>query len=396
MLKNKNIYLTLFLLITFVMSLTILSGNIHDYKLYLKMWNASNAGSNPWNSEFNGITIPNNSYGPLHTLVGYLALINLIIPKILIASTGIIIFLILLHAKNRQTSEIKNNDIFLILLSYALFPLTIINSYLFGMNDSIIALLVVLACESRRQERMVFTGILIGLAALLKFYPILFLAFFSLNNKKGVSLKCLFSGIMVFCLGMFIAFLVWGVDVFSPIIFGADRPPKLLSIFKFLEVFNNYYQSEAINSFLIILLSNNTYILLAVVAGVSLHSLMAQIEWEYVSLIGILLIFVVYKVGHPHFYLSWIALLAWVITASPKNSEKKKFAWRLTPIAIYLGLFQILYLVSRLDGTGYLRNDWVFLRNAGSVPFLFIVIMCLFFNRSFFIKSWKKNKLLFW
>ena len=399
MFKNKNIYLTLFFLIILVVSLSIFSGTGSDYGLYLKMWSASNAGANPWSSNFDGIKIPNNSYGPLHSLLGYLALINSMMPKILIAITGVMIFIILLHAKNLHKNEIKNNDLFFILISYPLFPLTIISTYLFGINDSIVALIIILACESRKQERMIFTGVLIGLAALLKFYPILFLAFFSLDTKKGVSFKCILSGFLIFIMGMLIAYLIWGNEVFSPFIFGAERSPKLLSIFKFVEVIiNSYYLSETSQKFLQTLLSYNTYILIAVVVAVFIHSLMAQIEWEYVSLIGILLIFASYKVGHPHFYLSWAAMLAWVFASSPKGSNKKKFAWHLTPILIYLGFFQSLYLLSRLvDGPGmYMRNDWEIFRDVGSVPFIIIIIVCLFLNRNFFIKPWKKNNLFFW
>ena len=398
MFKNKKIYLTLFFLILLVVLLAIFSGTGSDYGLYLKMWSASNAGANPWSSNFNGIKIPNNSYGPLHILLGYLALINLMMPKILIALTSVIIFMILLHAKSLEKKKIENNDLFFILMTYPLFPLTIISTYLIGVNDSIVALITILACGTRKQERMIFTGVLIGIAALLKFYPILFLAFFSLDAKKGVSLKCILSGFLVFAIGMLIAYLIWGNEVFSPIIFGAERSPKLLSIFKFIEVIiNSYYLSEASQKFLQTLLSYNSYILLAFVMGFFLHGLMAQIEWEYVSLIGILLIFVIYKVGHPHFYLSWTAMLAWVFATSPKSSSKKKFAWQLTPILIYLGFFQSLYLLSRLvDGTGFLRNDWEIFRNVGSVPFLIIVIACLFLNRNFFIKPWKKISLFFW
>ena len=66
-----------------------------------------------------------------------------------------------------------------------------------------------------------------------------------------MSLKCILSGFLVFAIGMLIAYLIWGNEVFSPIIFGAERSPKLLSIFKFIEVIiNSYYLSEASQKFL--------------------------------------------------------------------------------------------------------------------------------------------------
>ena len=102
-----------------------------------------------------------------------------------------------------------------------------------------------------------------------------------------------------------------------------------------------------------------------------------------------------YKVGHPQFFTSWIMLLAWMLISSKTGSEKNLFAWRLTPIAIYLGLFQIIYFISGILDNGHLRNDWEIFRNFGSVPFVLIILICVYLNRSFFFKPWKRKKLLF-
>ena len=249
MLKNNNISLTFFLLTVFILSLTLLSGEVNDYRLYIKNWNLSNSGTSPWVTELNGISINNSSYGPLHTLIGYMVFINPLAPKILFSGSSLIIFLIMLQTRRNLIGKIDNQDLLFILLIYPLFPFTIIISYIYGINDSIIALLIILAFTMRRQEKMVATGTLIGLGALLKFYPILFLPFFSLSSKKGFSVKCFFSGIFVFFLGMLIAYFIWGTDIFKPFIFGSDRSPKLLSIFKFFDYVNNYYNFYFISKF---------------------------------------------------------------------------------------------------------------------------------------------------
>ena len=123
---------------------------------------------------------------------------------------------------------------------------------------------------------------------------------------------------------------------------------------------------------------------------------MAEIEWEYISVIGILLLLATYKVGHPQFYISWTMLLAWMIVSSPPGSEKNLFAWRFSPVAIYLGLFQCVYFLSGLLDNGHLRNDWQIIRDIGSAPFLFIIFICLFLNKSCFFKPWKRKKILVW
>ena len=338
MFKNKNIYFTFILLSIVIFLLTFFSGEVNDYSLYLKNWNISNVGANPWVTEFNGISVRGSGYGPLHTLIGYLALINPLMPKILFGGTSLVVFLLLVSTKNSVIKNFKKNDLFIILLLYPLFPLTIITAYIYGINDSIIALLVIIACKTRQQKKMVITGAVLGLGALLKFYPLLFLTFFSLSSKKGISLKCL-------------------------------------------------------RKYIKILLGN---LILVVVFAIFIHGYMAEIEWEYISIIGTLLLFATYKVGHPQFYVSWTVLLAWLITSSVPGSEKNLFAWRLVPIAIYLGIFQSVYFLSGLIDNGHLKNNWQIVRDLGSVPFLFIILFCLYKNKFFFIKPWKKKEINFW
>ena len=100
------------------------------------------------------------------------------------ASTSLIIFLILVQNRKNRIGKIKTLDLLYIILIYPLFPFTIIINYIYGINDSIIAMLILLACEARKNEKMILTGTLIGIGALIKFYPILFLAFFSISSKK--------------------------------------------------------------------------------------------------------------------------------------------------------------------------------------------------------------------
>ena len=393
---HKNFYFVTIFLATFILLLTLISGEVNDYRLYLKNWNISNAGESPWTTKLNGVSIRNSSYGPLHTVIGYLILLNTMIPKFLFASSGFITFLILIKARNSYVKKIDNKDLYILLLIYPLFPLTIITTYIYGINDALIALFVVIACEARRRKDMIATGIILGLGALLKFYPILFLIFFSLCPKRGISFKCLLSGLLVFILGIFFSYLIWGSEVFKPFLFGSDRAPKLLSILKFFDYLKDSYNLYLFENLINFLITKNSFLILIVVFCTFLHGYMAEIEWEYVSVVGILLIFMTYKVGHPQFYLTWTAFLAWMIASSEPASNKNLFAWRLFPIAIFLGFYQSIYFLSGLMDNGHLRNDWQIIRDLGSIPLLLIVILCLFLNKEFFIRSWTKKKLSIW
>ncbi len=393
---NKKIFLYSIFLSIIIFLITYFSGKNHDYESYLESWNYFILGSNPWANEFNDISISSSAYGPLHSIFGYLILINPLLPKIIFSFCSIIIFYYLTTLAVKQKKNLNNYDFFLISIIYPLFPLTIINVYLFGINDSLIAMLIIFACETRKKEKFFSTGAILGIGALIKFYPILFLPFFSLCKKRGISLKCIFAGFLVFFLGMFFSFIIWGNEILNPLLFGADRGPKLLSILKFLDYLNTPNSIGFFNDIVNFLISKNTFFILFIVFLVFLHGLLARIEWEYVTLIGILLLFASYKVGHPQFYLSWSALLAWVMLSTNKNSEKELFAFRLIPILVYLGLFQCIYLLSGLNSIGYLTNDWEIVRNLCSVPLLLIIFFSFFLNKSFFKKKWENKINFFW
>ena len=395
MFKITNLSIAFVILSIIIFFFVFSSGEVNDYRYYLQNWHYSNLGLSPWSSELEEKKIL-SSYGPLHTVIGYLALINSLLPKILFASTSLIIFLILVQNRKNRIGKIKTLDLFYIILIYPLFPFTIIINYIYGINDSIIAMLILLACEARKNEKMILTGTLIGIGALIKFYPILFLAFFSISSKKGISIKCILTGVFVFIFGMFLAYLIWGFDIFNPLLFGSERQPKLLSIIKFLEYFSTIYKFWELQNFVNFLITKNSIFILIILFFIFIHMYMAEIKWEYASIIGILFLLITYKVGHPQFFISWIAFLAWIISSSKKGDKNYLFVKNFFPVVIYLGIFQIIYFLSGLLGEGHLRNEWEFLRNIGSIPFLIFIGISLFRNSIFLIKPWKRKKILIW
>ena len=171
---------------------------------------------------------------------------------------------------------------------------------------------------------------------------------------------------------MFLAYLIWGFDIFNPLLFGSERQPKLLSIIKFLEYFSTIYKFWELQNFVNFLIKKNSIFILIILFFIFIHMYMAEIKWEYASIIGILFLLITYKVGHPQFFISWIAFLAWIISSSKKGDKNYLFVKNFFPVVIYLGIFQIIYFLSGLLGEGHLRNEWEFLRNIGSIPFLIL------------------------
>ena len=100
---------------------------------------------------------------------------------------------------------------------------------IYGLNDGLVAALMVFAVLSKRKGFSFFTGLLIALAGLLKFYPILTLPFFGLN-KGLLDWKIIFSGAITFLIGFLISIIIWGTGPITPILFNTGRDPTLLSI----------------------------------------------------------------------------------------------------------------------------------------------------------------------
>jgi uncharacterized membrane protein len=68
---------------------------------------------------------------------------------------------------------------------------------IYGLNDALVASLLVAAVLFRLRGNFLATGTLIGLAALVKYYPLLLLPFFALNGNR-LHWSVIASGLAVF------------------------------------------------------------------------------------------------------------------------------------------------------------------------------------------------------
>ena len=195
----------------------------HDHRRYLQQWQLLLDGADPypWRGK--------NTYGPLHTLIGYLLPAGRLAPKLfmvgalLVANAALALSLL----RERGLSPI----LIVYLLAVPTNVLVVGVGVVYGLNDALVAALLVMAVLLRLRGKFVATGITIGAAALVKYYPLLLLPFFALDGKR-LHWPVIASGLAVFGAGMAAAYALWGEGVLERMSYGADRGAKHLSILR--------------------------------------------------------------------------------------------------------------------------------------------------------------------
>jgi hypothetical protein len=204
---------------------------------------------------------------------------------------------------------------------------------IYGLNDAMVAALLVAGVIARYRHQFLLCGVLVGCAALMKFYPLLLLPFFALDGGR-LRWSVIVSGAVVFGLGVAAAVMVWGDGLLRAIAFGSERGPKLLSI---LAALSSLYGEASIGW----LLKYNTVFVLAGVSGAFLFAWKARLTWLEGIVIGYLIMLTAYKVGHQQFYLPWLFMVASLPLLSRRSADAMAIV--LIPAVLFLSLYQFGY-----------------------------------------------------
>ncbi len=361
----------------FVVGAALLADAQHDYIFYLEQWAATAAGHDPWAVTVDGRSISRNAYGPLLQVFVPLAGLNRLLPKMLFVALVLAIYAELLRRSDGASPA-------RCALMFPLHPAVFIAVVLYGNNDIVPAAFVVLACWATASGLRGLSGSFLGLGALAKFYPLLFAGLLAGRGEKRLDVRVPLAALTVFVAGMIGAYEIWGESIFSPFHFGHERGPKTLSILRFLSFY-------APNLELVrhLLVYNSSYVVAAVLF-VGLHGWLARLDWQTTLLIGILVVFSVYKVGHPQFYVTWLAVQAWIL-AGPPHGGGVKVARAFLPVSIFLGAFQIVFFVSGLTGNDdHLRGHWFPVRVWAGPTFLSVVAWSLWRSRTEIFRRWQR------
>jgi hypothetical protein len=183
-------------------------------------------------------------------------------------------------------------------------------------------------------------GVLLALAALLKFYPLALVPFFMLEGRT-LRLRGGLAALAVFALGMAVACAIYGADALAPILFGAERGPKLLSILNALNAADlTGWAREAVS----LLIGWNSVLVLATVGALFAVFWSRGTSWLEASVLGLLAMLLVYKTGHQQFYMSWVVLVAALPLLNTPNSDR--LARLCLPMLVFIALFHLGYAMT--------------------------------------------------
>ena len=310
--------------------LALATGAQHDYIYYLDQWDLVLSGANPWGTE--------NAYGPLHNVLAYLRRFGPLAPKMLI----ILSFLVANGFLLREIFALRDGRPlygFYLLIVPTNF-LVISMAFTYGLNDGLVAALVVFALIARYRGYFVIPGCFLGLAVLLKFYPIILVPMFALDAGR-FRWRLIFAAAAITIAGMTFAAVVWGDAIFRPFTMAAERGPTLLSILASLSFFPFLIGGQGVLDFL---LKANVVFVAFVALLSTLISWKLRIHWLEASVLGLLAVLLTYKVGHQQFYLPWLFLVAALPLAGTESS--RRLMWICVPQVLFLSAFQKLLVSS--------------------------------------------------
>lgn len=331
-----------------------ISGGIGDYSMYLVQWHAQASTGNPWPTEFRGMPVEPNAYGPLHALLGYMFQANWLLPKAILAGSPLLLFAILVWDRHTRAA-LSWGRILAALAIFVLSPLVILSNYVQGMNDGFVALCIGLACLCRKNRLFVLAGLLLGVGALMKFYPLLFAPFLALDRDRTMRFRLLIVAAGVFFAGMAVGFGIWGDPALSPFTFGAVREAKALSLARLIELTVCAAGAESVCE---ITTGKNVYLLLAVASALAVVTWARGCTWDVALVVAIPLIFFVYKVGHNQFLICWLAVLLF-INLQEKSALRSRILLSAIPMLVYLSVLKIGYMLTGgTDGGGWDGKLW--------------------------------------
>jgi hypothetical protein len=341
--------LRLMLLFSLVMLLlAVYCGSQHDYRYYLMQWSSLVSGGPAWTE--------GNFYGPLHVVIGYLVLINPLAPKIMMVSALLFANFVLFREliEKRSLSPI----LLVYIISIPVNALFIGVGIVFGLNDDLVAALLMAAVLFKLSNKSSLVGLCIALAALLKLYPILLLPFFSLD-RGNISWKTLITGAFIFLIGLTLSYFIWGDGLIKSFTFGSNRWPSLMSIFRDINVF--YGESYVYN----LLVKYNSLLVIFSVILAFFYSFFKRLSFLEGAIIGYTIMLLTYKVGHQQFYLPLLLLLAALPIIKTRSADTMLVIF--IPFILYLSTFQILFDL----GTNFLgyQPQWINFGGAGFITF---------------------------
>jgi hypothetical protein len=308
------------------------NGVQHDYYFYIQQWKLVLSGTDPWSTS--------NTYGPLHNVFAYLLPISDLAPKIVFSVTLIIANGLLVREIMRVSGV--GGVLGAYLLAVPTNFLIISMAFIYGDNDSLVAAFIIFAVVARVRGHLGLAGGILGMAIILKYYPVFLVPLFALE-KDRFRLRLIAGAGTVTVVGLAAATFIWGDAFLTAWIVGVRREPNLLSILASLTLTLTIHPSlgeyllrpvEFFNQY------NAGMVLLVGIASI-VTAWKLRLHWLEASVIGLVTILLTYKVGHQQFYIPWLFLVASLSLA--ETASGRRLSAICLPLVLFLSAFQLGY-----------------------------------------------------
>ena len=328
---------------------TLLGGVRHDYADYLAQWRLVRDGLDPWST--------NSAYGPLHNAFAALVPVHPLAPKLLAAALLLLANALLLAALLRARPMRDWRATYLVAFGANL--LVLVTAFWFGLNDGLVAALIIGAVLARREDRLVLAGVLLGLATLDKYYPALLIPFFALDARR-IEPRLILSSLATIALGLGIAVALWGTAWFEAVAFGISRDATILSVVRPIAVLGRMLGIGEVTDLLVRF--NGPLVAVAWLAAIALAARRRD-NWLVGACWAFAALLLTYKVGNPQFWVSWLALVAALpLLRRPDADRLARLSW---PMALFLSLFELGYIVLQ---PVYYQGQWRWVNDVAGLP----------------------------
>ena len=310
--------------------LSLASGIQHDYISYIQQWKLVLSDINPWSWPTDNRYGP-NAYGPLHNVFAYLLSISDLAPKILFSITLIAANGMLVHEIIRDTGIGWGLGIYVLAVPANF--LIISMAFTYGANDGLVAAFIIFAVVARTRGCLVLAGCILGLAVLLKYYPAFLVPMFALDRGRFRLRVVLGAGIVV-TLGLAATMLIWGDEFLAALSLGIVRYPNLLSILSSLTSYPSLGEYVRVHS---LIRYNAIIVLMAGAAGIFI-AWKLHLHWLEGSVVGLLTILLIYKMGNQEYYVPWLFLVSSLPLSSQRSGQRLSLIC--LPFVVFLSAFQ--------------------------------------------------------
>lgn len=314
-------------------------GAFQDYEAYQNQWQLVLDGERPWIVGDN-----QNAYGPIHNCFALLFRIDPLAPKIFFCLCWLGFFLLWAWKSSQPLIQILSVGF--------LSPFLWLEVAYFGHHDIFVAVLILGSCALLRRGSDHLAGVLLGIAAGLKFYPLVLIAYLGMGHR--VRPAYIASSALSFLAVMGAGYWVWGADVATPLLFAAGRAPKILSLFYFFTTPLWPWPSETLQS-------AAKYLLAAATAVGWYFVRKREYSVERAASLGLLILFTTYHVGHQQFLVTLFLLLPFILI---EEASSNRLRLAVICYLTFLTWFDVSYTYG-----GYLREPpWLFVRYLASLP----------------------------